>query len=92
LDLVHRYSRGIPRLINLVCEHALIVGYVEQIQQITPSMVEGVATELELETQPFMVSSKVLGGDGLRSPQSTSADGTDYMTAFRGNTPGRQDR
>ena len=92
LDLVHRYSRGIPRLINLVCEHALIVGYVEQIQQITPSMVEGVATELELETQPFMVSSKALSGDGLRSPQSTSENGTDYMTAFRGNTPGRQDR
>jgi type II secretory pathway predicted ATPase ExeA len=92
LDLVHRYSCGIPRLINLVCEHSLIVGYVEQIQQITPSMVEGVATELELETQPFMVSSRALGGDGLRSPQSTSADGTDYMTAFRGDTPGRQDR
>src|ERR1700727_669816 len=43
LDLVHRYSRGIPRIINLVCEHALIVGYVEQIQQITPAMIEGVA-------------------------------------------------
>jgi general secretion pathway protein A len=95
LDLVHRYSRGIPRLINLVCEHALIVGYVEQIQQITPSIVEGVATELELETQPFMVSTVALGADGARSPRSSSSssnDVTDYMTAFRGETPGRQDR
>jgi general secretion pathway protein A len=91
LDLVHRYSRGIPRIINLVCEHALIVGYVEQIQQITPSIVEGVAAELELEMQPFMVSSTALG-DGARSPRSSSADGTDFMTAFRGETPGRQDR
>jgi general secretion pathway protein A len=91
LDLVHRYSRGIPRIINLVCEHALIVGYVEQIQQITPSIVEGVAAELELEMQPFMVSSAALG-DGARSPRSSSADGTDFMTAFGGETPGRQNR
>src|SRR5271168_3805623 len=91
LDLVHRYSRGIPRIINLVCEHALIVGYVEQIQQITPSIVEGVAAELELEMQPFMVSSAALG-DGVRSPRSSSADGTDFMTAFGGETPGRQNR
>jgi general secretion pathway protein A len=91
LDLVHRYSRGIPRIINLVCEHALIVGYVEQIQQITPSIVEGVAAELELEMQPFMVSSAALG-DGGRSPRSSSADGADFMTAFGGETPGRQNR
>jgi general secretion pathway protein A len=91
LDLVHRYSRGIPRIINLVCEHALIVGYVEQIQQITPSIVEGVAAELELEMQPFMVSSAALG-DGVRSPRSSSADGADFMTAFGGETPGRQNR
>ena len=92
LDLVHRYSRGIPRLINLVCEHALIVGYVEQIQQITASIVEGVAAELELETQPFMVSTAALGADGSRSPRGSSTEGNDFMTAFRGETPGRQDR
>jgi general secretion pathway protein A len=90
LDLVHRYSRGIPRIINLLCEHALIVGYVEQVQQITPTIVEGVAMELELETQPFMVSSAALGGDDSRSPRSSGTD--DYMTAFRREIPGRQDR
>ena len=92
LDLVHRYSHGIPRLINLVCENALIVGYVEQIQQITPSMVEGVAVELELETQPFMVSSAALGANGARPQRNSGSDGNDFMTAFRGETPGRQDR
>src|SRR6201991_2103316 len=34
LERVHRYSRGIPRLINLVCEHSLIVAFVEQVQQV----------------------------------------------------------
>src|ERR1700728_2349638 len=32
VELVHRYSNGIPRLINLICEHALINGFVEQIK------------------------------------------------------------
>ncbi len=61
LALVHRYSRGIPRIINLLCEHSLIVGYVEQAPQITPAIVEGVAIELELETQPFLISSAAMG-------------------------------
>jgi general secretion pathway protein A len=88
----HAYSRGIPRIINLLCEHSLIVGYVEQVQQITPTIVEGVAMELELETQPFMVSSAALGSDDSRLRRSSNTDDTDYMTAFRGETPGRQDR
>ena len=29
---VHHVSRGIPRLINIVCERTLLVGYVEEEQ------------------------------------------------------------
>jgi general secretion pathway protein A len=90
LSLVHRYSRGIPRIINLLCEHSLIVAYVEQLQQVTTTIVEGVAAELELETQPFMVSSAALGG--TQSPRSSDSGNSEYMTAFRAETPGRQDR
>ncbi|HSU18793.1 MAG TPA: AAA family ATPase [Acidobacteriaceae bacterium] len=53
--LVHQHSRGIPRLINLVCEHALILGYVEQIQEITPKEINTVATDLELDMQSFLM-------------------------------------
>jgi type II secretory pathway predicted ATPase ExeA len=90
LDLVHRYSRGIPRIINLLCEHALIVAYVEQSQQVTDAMVEGVAAELELETQPFLISSAAMGG----GPAVRSAGGevSGFMTAFEADTKGRQDR
>src|ERR1035438_2846420 len=37
--LVHQYSKGIPRLINLICEHAMISAYVEQIKPIPPRIV-----------------------------------------------------
>jgi general secretion pathway protein A len=92
LDLVHRYSRGIPRIINLLCEHSLIAAYVEESRQVTADIVTGVATELELETQPFMVSPVALGGGGSRSPRSANGSDSDYMTSFNGDTPGRQDR
>jgi type II secretory pathway predicted ATPase ExeA len=88
LSLVHRYSRGIPRIINLLCEHSLIVAYVEQTQQVTPQMVEGVAVELELETQPFLISTVAMGGRGAE--QSNEMSG--LRTAFEGDLKGRQDR
>jgi general secretion pathway protein A len=56
VQLVHRCSRGIPRLINLICEHALITAYVEQMKPIPSCIVESVCTELELNQQPFLIS------------------------------------
>jgi general secretion pathway protein A len=94
LNLVSRFSRGIPRIINLICEHCLIVGYVEQVREITPAIVEGVAIELELETQPFLISSAAMGGGGMQSPLSVSEsdDVPKFSTAFNGDPTGRQDR
>jgi type II secretory pathway predicted ATPase ExeA len=92
LDLVHRYSRGIPRIINLLCENSLIVAYVEQVQQVTAAIVEGVAIELELETQPFLISSAGMGSGGSQLSRSAGGDATNLMTAIHGETTGRQDR
>jgi type II secretory pathway predicted ATPase ExeA len=62
VELVHRYSKGIPRLINLICEHAMISAYVEQIKPIPPRIVVSVCTELDLEQQPFVLSPMALSG------------------------------
>src|ERR1700748_3402982 len=67
LDLIHRFSRGIPRIINLLCEHSLIVAYVEQVQQVTPKVVEDIGIRLELELQPFMLSPAVIGNGDKQS-------------------------
>lgn len=91
LDLVYRYSRGIPRIINLLCEHALIVGYVEQSPEITPEIVQGVAIELELENQPFLISSAAMGNGSMSSAHATAADTSSFRTSF-GEPTGRQDR
>src|ERR1700710_342309 len=38
IQLIHRASHGIPRLINLICENALIFAYVDQLRQVPASV------------------------------------------------------
>jgi general secretion pathway protein A len=49
MDTVHLYSLGIPRVINLLCEHSLVNAYAEQERPIHPGTVEEVAHEFELD-------------------------------------------
>jgi type II secretory pathway predicted ATPase ExeA len=62
VELVHQYSNGIPRVINLICEHALISAYVEQIKPIPARIIESVSMELNLDQQPFVISPIALSG------------------------------
>ncbi len=49
MDTVHLYSLGVPRVVNLLCEHALINGYVEQQRPIQAKIVADVAHEFQLD-------------------------------------------
>jgi type II secretory pathway predicted ATPase ExeA len=81
--LIHMYSRGIPRVINLICEHSLILAYVEQIHQVPGSLVTYVATDLELDVQPFLIASTQQGRGGTQNPQSSmDTDATKIMNTF----------
>ena len=62
VQVVHQYSKGIPRIINLICEHAMISAYVEQIKPIPSRIVESVCRELDLDTQPFVLSPMAYSG------------------------------
>jgi type II secretory pathway predicted ATPase ExeA len=46
---VYSYSRGFPRLINTICENALISAYARQTPTVTARIIEDVATEFRLE-------------------------------------------
>ena len=45
---IFRHSRGIPRLINTVCENALITAYARQARSVTPDIIEEVAADFRL--------------------------------------------
>jgi general secretion pathway protein A len=49
LALVHRLSGGIPRLINLICDRALLAGFSAQASRITPDIVQHAAASLDLQ-------------------------------------------
>ncbi len=49
VDTIHSYSLGIPRVVNLLCEHSLINAYAEHQRPISPKIVEEVAHEFQLD-------------------------------------------
>ena len=49
LEQVYRLSGGIPRLINLICDRALLAGFSEQASRITPEMVINAAHSLDVQ-------------------------------------------
>jgi len=49
MDAVHFYSQGIPRVINLLCEHALINAFAEHFRPVPARMVEEAAREFSLD-------------------------------------------
>ena len=45
---LHRQSRGFPRLLNTICENALISGFAKQSKSITPEIIEAIAADFRL--------------------------------------------
>jgi type II secretory pathway predicted ATPase ExeA len=50
MNAIAEYSRGIPRLINTLCENALIEGYARQSRVITVEMIAQIAADSRLES------------------------------------------
>jgi hypothetical protein len=48
--LIHHYSRGIPRLINTICDNSLFEGYLLKKKTIEADLVQAVVTDLGLIT------------------------------------------
>src|SRR3984885_2071724 len=45
---IHRYANGIPRVINLLCEHCLVSAFVDQQKVVGPEVVDVVARDFDL--------------------------------------------
>jgi type II secretory pathway predicted ATPase ExeA len=43
-----RYSSGVPRVINLLCEHCLVSAFVDQKKTVAPDIVDSVAKDFDL--------------------------------------------
>jgi type II secretory pathway predicted ATPase ExeA len=48
VEAVFRHSRGIPRLVNTICENALLAGYAKHASTVTSEIIDSVARDLRL--------------------------------------------
>ncbi|MCF8126372.1 MAG: AAA family ATPase [Desulfotignum sp.] len=50
--LIHRFSLGLPRQINIICDHALLTGYVRNLAQIPGAVIKECVKELSISRFP----------------------------------------
>jgi general secretion pathway protein A len=74
ISAVFRCSRGIPRLINTICENSLIVAYARQLPAVTADIVEEVAKEFRFDVSYSSGDVKVEGiGEVVEERETTAA-------------------
>jgi general secretion pathway protein A len=56
IECIHRYSKGIPRVVNLLCEHALISAFADQRRPVDGGVIDSVAEEFDLKNPEPPVS------------------------------------
>lgn len=78
VQIVHRKSRGVPRLINIICERCLIAGYVDEAPQIEPAKVEEAVADLRLDDEPSTATVKQTMGDGLLVRMGSRLEAMEY--------------
>ena len=51
IQAVFLFSKGCPRLINIICDHAMLTGYVKELKVLTPDLIHECEQELKLPDQ-----------------------------------------
>jgi len=73
---IHRYATGIPRVINLLCEHCLVSAFVDQQKLIEPTVVDAVARDFDL-------GDNTSSGAMTTPPPSSNGNKFDLVDALR---------
>lgn len=68
-DLIHARSRGVPRIINVICDAALVFGYAEERRVFDEAMVTDVLQELE--TTGVLPALSLVEGPAVSVPAKT---------------------
>ena len=59
IAVIHKFSQGIPRLINTLCENSLLIAFAVQSTTVTAEMVNEVAADFRLQIQSTNLNGKV---------------------------------
>ncbi len=68
--IIHEYSEGVPRRINMLCERVLLFGYLEELHEINATTLWRVTDELEQEIPGRPLPAKNPVENQLNNPQA----------------------
>jgi general secretion pathway protein A len=76
IDLIARVSLGIPRVINNICDNALLQGYALSREVITSDMIENVIETLDISTNDMTTNDNLDFGPWVTPKHLTAVDGS----------------
>jgi general secretion pathway protein A len=85
IEAIHSISKGIPRLVNTLCENSLMLGYGLQAKQITPTIVREVASDFRLEQSTTPAVQQPGGAESQEGPTM----GLKLLRKAAGETPSK---
>jgi general secretion pathway protein A len=50
IGLIYQYTRGVPRLVNILCDFLLVTAFIEETNAVDPPMVRDIVKDLDFET------------------------------------------
>lgn len=80
---IQRHSRGIPRLINTLCENALVHGYANQATKITPEMIEDIALDFRLNIMRTPSLPATVNSESLKTVEDAAKTLLDLYATLR---------
>ena len=87
---VYRYSRGFPRLINTICENALIIAYARQLRSVTPDIIEDVAKEFRFDVV-YSHGAETTGTSNGKDSQGATNVAPDLYSVMQGPVSSESD-
>jgi len=68
INIIYSYSRGVPRLINIICDFLLLSAYAEETKNISEEMTRDIVGDLDFENH-FWASGILNNEDSIQSGQ-----------------------
>lgn len=88
VETIHLYSLGIPRVINLLCEHALVNSFADQKRVVTGKVIEDVAREFQLdEVEPVAPPGSIQVPGDVYSSEAFLQNLGEALSRFRATPP-----
>jgi len=69
VEIIHQYARGVPRVINVICDHALINAFALRQKPVSALLINEVAREFELD----LIAPIAQAPDGFRAGDAEAA-------------------